>query len=74
MEEAVQDADVIIMLRVQQERLTDVLFPSLREYAQRFGLGLRHLKAAKPDVVIMHPGPVNRGWSWPPRWPTGPGR
>lgn len=72
MEEAIHDADVIIMLRVQQERLTDVLFPTLREYAQRFGLGLKHMKAAKPDVVIMHPGPINRGVELSPEVADGP--
>jgi len=72
MEEAVNEADVIIMLRVQQERLTDVLFPTLREYAQRFGLGSKHLKAAKPDVVIMHPGPINRGVELSPEVADGP--
>jgi aspartate carbamoyltransferase catalytic subunit len=50
-----------MMLRVQQERLDDVLFPSLREYAQRFGLAPRHLDLAKDDVIVMHPGPINRG-------------
>ncbi|MFH2126249.1 MAG: aspartate carbamoyltransferase catalytic subunit [Pseudomonadota bacterium] len=72
MEEAVNEADVIIMLRVQQERLTDVLFPTLREYAQRFGLGLKHMKAAKSDVVIMHPGPINRGVELSPEVADGP--
>ncbi len=72
MSEAVEDADVVIMLRVQQERLQDVLFPSLREYAQRFGLGLKHLKKAKPDVIIMHPGPINRGVEISPEVADGP--
>ena len=72
MEEAVSDADVIIMLRVQQERLTDVLFPTLREYAQRFGLGLGQMKAAKKDVVVMHPGPINRGVEMAPEVADGP--
>jgi aspartate carbamoyltransferase catalytic subunit len=72
MEEAVNSADVIIMLRVQQERLTDVLFPTLREYAQRFGLGLKHMKAAKKDVVVMHPGPINRGVELAPEVADGP--
>lgn len=72
MDEAVGEADVIIMLRVQQERLTDVLFPTLREYAQRFGLGLKHMKTAKPDVVVMHPGPINRGVEMSPEVADGP--
>ena len=72
MEEAVSQADVIIMLRVQQERLTDVFFPTLREYAQRFGLGLKHMRAAKKDVVVMHPGPINRGVEMSPEVADGP--
>ena len=72
MEEAVQGADVIIMLRVQQERLTDVLFPTLREYAQRFGLGPKQMRAAKKDVVVMHPGPINRGVEMSPEVADGP--
>lgn len=59
--EAITDADVIIMLRIQLERLATPLFPSLREYSRHFGLGADHLKLAKRDVIIMHPGPINRG-------------
>ncbi|MFH1032951.1 MAG: aspartate carbamoyltransferase catalytic subunit [Pseudomonadota bacterium] len=72
MNEAVEGVDVIIMLRVQQERLDDVLFPSQREYAQRFGLAPRHLKAARPDVIVMHPGPINRGVELSPEVADGP--
>ncbi len=72
MDEAVADADVIMMLRVQQERLGEVLFPSLREYAQRFGLAQRHLKLARPDVLVMHPGPINRGVEISPEVADGP--
>ncbi len=72
MTEAVEDADVVIMLRVQNERLQDVLFPSSREYAQRFGLTPRHLKTAKADVIIMHPGPINRGVELSPEVADGP--
>lgn len=61
MEQAVEGADVVMMLRVQKERLGEELFPSLREYSQRFGLTARHLRRAKPDVIVMHPGPMNRG-------------
>ncbi len=61
MAEAVEGVDVIMMLRVQKERLSDVLFPSLREYAQRFGLSREHLKLARPEAIVMHPGPMNRG-------------
>lgn len=72
MKEAVEDADVVMMLRVQQERLGEALFPSQREYAQRFGLGVKHLKLAKPDVIVMHPGPMNRGVEISPEVADGP--
>src|SRR5690606_8369558 len=54
-------ADVIMMLRIQRERLGASLFPSLREYARYFGLNTRRLALARPDVIVMHPGPINRG-------------
>lgn len=57
----IQNFDVIMMLRIQNERLGLTPFPSLREYSNFYGLNLNILKAAKSDVVIMHPGPVNRG-------------
>ncbi len=59
--EAFTDADVIIMLRIQLERQAAGLFPSTREYARVFGLNDQRLKLAKPDVIVMHPGPINRG-------------
>lgn len=59
--EAIHNADVINMLRIQLERQTEAFFPSLREYAQCFGLNATLLKKyAKPNVIIIHPGPVNR--------------
>ena len=61
MEEAVRDADVIIMLRIQLERQKAGLFPSVREYAALYGLSPERLRLAKPDVLVMHPGPINRG-------------
>src|SRR5216117_4028013 len=62
LEDAIGDVDVIMMLRLQQERMTGGLIPSLREYARFWGLTLDKLAAhARPDVLIMHPGPVNRG-------------
>ncbi len=61
MEACVADADVIMMLRIQKERQDDVLFPSEREYAGRFGLNKARLALAKKDVTVMHPGPMNRG-------------
>jgi aspartate carbamoyltransferase catalytic subunit len=59
--DAVDDADVIMMLRIQQERMQGAFFPSLREYYNVFGMTLARVKRAKPDVIIMHPGPMNRG-------------
>jgi aspartate carbamoyltransferase catalytic subunit len=58
---AVTDADVIMMLRIQQERMQGAFFPSLREYFTVFGMRAERVKLAKPDVIIMHPGPMNRG-------------
>lgn len=60
-DEAINGADVIMMLRIQKERQKSFLFPSEREYANRYGLTLDRLKDARPDVIIMHPGPLNRG-------------
>jgi len=55
-EDAIADADVIMMLRIQLERQKQNIFPSLREYAQHYCLNRRHMKLAKPDAVVMHPG------------------
>ena len=60
-DEAVRDADVIMMLRIQQERMAGVFLPSLREYFNTFGMTRERVARAKPDVIIMHPGPMNRG-------------
>src|SRR5215467_14196260 len=60
MHEAIRDADVIMMLRVQLERQHEAAFPA-SEYFQFYGLRLEHLHLAKPDVNVMHPGPINRG-------------
>jgi len=60
-DEAVKDADVIIMLRIQKERQKSFLYPSDREYSKIFGLNIERLKKASKDVLIMHPGPINRG-------------
>lgn len=57
---AIQDADVIMMLRVQLERQHEAAFPA-SEYFQFYGLRLEHLDLAKPDAIVMHPGPINRG-------------
>ncbi|MCC6157383.1 MAG: aspartate carbamoyltransferase catalytic subunit [Deltaproteobacteria bacterium] len=61
MDAAIHDADVIMMLRIQLERQTGALFPSNREYARFYGLNEARLERAKPDAIIMHPGPMNRG-------------
>jgi len=58
---AVQDADVVMTLRIQKERLHDPLLPSVREYAEFFGINKQIIKLARPDAIIMHPGPLNRG-------------
>ena len=60
-DEVIGELDVIMMLRIQLERGSARFFPSIREYCQLYGLNLARLKKAKKDVLIMHPGPVNRG-------------
>jgi aspartate carbamoyltransferase catalytic subunit len=60
MKEAINNADVIMMLRVQLERQHEASFPA-SEYFRFYGLRLEHLRLAKPDVIVMHPGPINRG-------------
>ena len=59
--EAVKDADVVMPLRIQKERQNDPFIPSFREYASFFGINKELLKIAKPDALVMHPGPINRG-------------
>jgi aspartate carbamoyltransferase catalytic subunit len=61
MTEAVRDADVIMVLRVQFERMNESFFPSTREYCHYFGLTMARVATARPDVTVMHPGPINRG-------------
>jgi aspartate carbamoyltransferase catalytic subunit len=60
-EDAVRDADVVMMLRIQQERMQGAYFPSVREYFNLFGLTEARVRLARPDVIVMHPGPMNRG-------------
>jgi len=60
-DEAVADADIINLLRIQHERQRKTMFPSINEYAYLFGLNKDRLARTKPDVLIMHPGPINRG-------------
>jgi aspartate carbamoyltransferase catalytic subunit len=57
----IEDVDICYLLRVQQERQSEQLFPSLREYASRWGLDRRRLAKMKPEAIVMHPGPMNRG-------------
>jgi aspartate carbamoyltransferase catalytic subunit len=61
LEQALEGADVVIMLRIQRERMSEAFFPSLKEYSIRYGLTLKRLDLAASDAIVMHPGPVNRG-------------
>ncbi len=70
--EAIEDADVVMMLRIQKERLNEELFPSDREYALSYGLNENVLSAAKPHCKVMHPGPINRGVEMTPEVADGP--
>ena len=60
-DEALRDADVVMALRIQRERMASGLLPSLREYAARYGLTAERLRTARPDALVMHPGPMNEG-------------
>ena len=60
-EGAIEDADVVMILRIQRERQDAAFFPSVREYAVHFGLKPKHLERAAADAIVMHPGPINRG-------------
>jgi len=60
-EPALEGADVVMMLRVQRERMSGSFLPSTREYSRTFGLNEARLALAKPDAIVMHPGPMNRG-------------
>jgi len=71
-EEAIKDADVVMVLRIQKERQQAFVFPSEREYAQCYGLTEKKLVGAKEDVLIMHPGPINRGVEIAPEVAEGP--
>lgn len=61
LEDAILDADVVMMLRIQLERQNQSIFPSLREYSQHYCLNRTNIQLAKKDVIVMHPGPINRG-------------
>ena len=72
LEDVIPESDVIIMLRIQLERITQNLFPSIREYSRIFGLNSEKLKNAKKDLIVMHPGPINRGIELDPEVADGP--
>ncbi len=61
LDEGIRDADVIIMLRLQNERMRGALLPSAQEYFRNYGLTQERLRLARPDAIVMHPGPMNRG-------------
>jgi aspartate carbamoyltransferase catalytic subunit len=71
-EKALDGADVVMMLRVQHERLGEQLIPSTREYSRTYGLNPSRLARAKPDAIVMHPGPMNRGVEIDPAVADGP--
>jgi aspartate carbamoyltransferase catalytic subunit len=60
-EEGIKDVDAVLMLRLQNERMQGARLPSAGEYYKRWGLTPEKLKYAKPDAIVMHPGPMNRG-------------
>ncbi|HVR61300.1 MAG TPA: aspartate carbamoyltransferase catalytic subunit [Polyangia bacterium] len=72
LEPALEDVDVVMMLRIQKERMGTGLFPNTREYTRYFGLNDRRLALAKPDAIVMHPGPINRGVELEPSVADGP--
>ncbi len=61
LDSVIANVDVVMMLRVQQERMTDLFFPNAREYSRYFGLNTERLKLMAPNAIVMHPGPMNRG-------------
>ena len=61
LEEGIKDADIVMMLRIQSERIKDLNLPSADDYFRSFGLTYEKLKLAKPEVLVLHPGPINRG-------------
>jgi aspartate carbamoyltransferase catalytic subunit len=61
LDDVLADVDVVYLLRIQRERIAQALFPSIREYAKRWGLTVERAARLKPDTLVMHPGPMNRG-------------
>jgi aspartate carbamoyltransferase catalytic subunit len=72
MHEGLKDADIVMMLRLQRERMQGAFIPSVREYFRYYGLDREKLKAAKDDALVMHPGPMNRGVEIDPEIADGP--
>ena len=72
MREGLKGADVVMMLRLQHERAAGKLIPSIREYYRFYGLDAEKLALAKPDAIVMHPGPMNRGVEIDPAIADGP--
>jgi aspartate carbamoyltransferase catalytic subunit len=72
MKEGLRDADIVMMLRLQRERMQGSLVPSVREYFHYYGLDEEKLAWAKPDALVMHPGPMNRGVEIDPAVADGP--
>jgi aspartate carbamoyltransferase catalytic subunit len=72
LEPALEGADVVMMLRIQKERIGGALFPNTREYSRYYGLNARRLGLAKSDAIVMHPGPLNRGIEIDPAVADGP--
>ena len=60
LEEGITDADIVMMLRIQNERISDMKLPSKESYFEKFGLTYKKLKLAKPEALVLHPGPINR--------------
>jgi aspartate carbamoyltransferase catalytic subunit len=71
-QEVLERADVLMALRIQRERLKECFFPSIREYSELYGLDRAKIMRARPDVVVMHPGPLNRGVEMTPEVADGP--
>jgi aspartate carbamoyltransferase catalytic subunit len=61
LDEVIPSVDAIMMLRIQLERMTELYFPNAREYSRYFGLNSDRIRAMKPEAIVMHPGPMNRG-------------
>ena len=72
LEDALDGVDVVMALRIQQERLQGALLPSLREYSRTFGLNRERLASARSNAIVLHPGPMNRGVEIAPDVADGP--